>query len=347
MQRWVALTILAVVCVVAGAATAWPLLAHLGYALAAIVSLAAGIAWASVQRLEITRGAIPAAVMVDEVIPVSYRIRKAGLLPAFGLLMDDEDGERDYRLAVRGRSEHSLTLQRSMSRRGRYEVGAVGVFGEDPFGIFRFHSASLSPEPITVYPRPIPVSAAALPASSTRASHHRWHRDDADATLGDLRPYRPGDPPSRVHWRSTARSGTLIVTDPETHRPLTVWLLVDLGGETDGERSPGIAAYLTQQIINLGLSLGAVVVGQEIVTIRAGRGSQQQFSILDALATVPSSRRSQLDRLAHLASRLDHAGKLLVVSSASLSDESSRSLRRACPDVVYVSATAGAPVLRL
>lgn len=328
---------LVVLCVGAGAATAWPLLEHLGYALAAVLLLAAGVTWAAGHRLEISRSPLPAAVMVDETLPLSYHIRKTGILPAVQLSVEDTETGQRRRLGLRGHSSRSLTIERSTNRRGRYDIGAGDIYAEDPFGIFRRRCARFASEPITVYPRPIPVPMIPLPTSSAHA-HHRWPLSDAEATLGDLRPYHAGDPPSRVHWPSTARAGTLMVTDAETHRPLTVWLLVDLGGETQAERSPGIAAYLAQEVIDLGLRLGTIVAGRETVSLRPNRGSQQKLAILDALATVQASRQPQLERLVRLASRLDSPGKLLIVSHGSLTPEQSRSLRRTCADVTHVTA---------
>lgn len=329
---------LAVLCVGAGAATAWPLLEHLGYALAAVLVLAAAVTWSAAQRLEISRAPLPGAIAVGEVLPISYRIRKRGVLPALQLSIEDPDSGQRRRVGLRGKSDYTVTLERLMDRRGRYEIGAVDVYAEDPLGIFRRRCATLAAETITVYPRPIPVATVTLPTASAHASHHRWRLSDADATLGDLRPYHPGDPPSRVHWPSTARAGTLMVTTPETHRPLTVWLLVDLSGETDREQSPGIAAYLTQQVIELGLRLGAIVAGRETVSLPPNRGPRQELAILDALATVGASRQPQLERLIRLASRLDRPGKVLVVSPAPLTPDQSHSLRRLCPDVTHVAA---------
>lgn len=332
---------LGLVCVAAGAATAWPLLQHLGYVLAAVLLFAASTTWASTQRLEISRGPLPVTIVAGEAVSVSYRISKDGLLPALQLSLRDADTGEWVRFGIRGHDSRVVTTHRLMATRGRHEIGAAEVYGEDPFGILRVRSARIDPESVTVYPRPIAVQPISLPSTSGQGSHHRWRLNDADATLGDLRPYHPGDPPSRVHWPSTARIGTLMVTNPETHRPLTVWLLADLGGAHDDGRSPGIAAYLSGEIIARGLSLGAIVAGRDTASIRPSRGNGQQRAVLEALATVPWSRQSQLERLIRLAARIDHPGKLVVVSHSSLAPELARALRRTCPDVTYVAATTG------
>lgn len=330
---------LAVLCVGAGAATAWPLLEHLGYSLGALLLLAATVTWAATKHLEIDRDPLPPAVMAGEILPISYRLRKTGILPGLQLFLEDAETGQQRRVGLRGLGEQTVTLDRYMDRRGRYSIGAADVYAEDPLGIFRRRGASLGSETITVYPRPIPVPMIPLPAASTHATRHRWRLADADGTLGHLRPYQPGDPPSRVHWPSTARAGALMVADPETHRPLTVWLLVDLSGKLLPEHSAGIAAYLAQEIIELGLRLGTVIAGRETVSIQPNRGNRQKLAVLDALATVAACRQSQLEHLIRLASRIDRPGKLLVISPAPLTPDQSRSLRRLCPDVTHVAAT--------
>jgi uncharacterized protein (DUF58 family) len=47
--------------------------------------------------------------------------------------------------------------------------------------------------------------------------------------LRQLRAYRPGDPPSRVAWRSSARHGALLVREPADEQQLDLLLVVDAG----------------------------------------------------------------------------------------------------------------------
>lgn len=324
-------------CVGAGAATAWPLLEHLGYAVLAVLALAAGITWSGGRHVGIDRSPLPAAIMVDEALPISYHVHKRGILPALQLSVEDVVTRERRIMWLKGHGDNTVTIARSIDTRGRHEIGAARVYAEDPFGIFRRRCAQLAPETVTVYPRPIPVPPIALPLASTQSSHHRWRLGDADATLGDLRPYRAGDPPSRVHWPSTARVGSLMVSDPETHRPLTVWLLVDLGDETQAERSAGIAAYLAGEVLDSGLRLGAIVAGRGMVSLRPNRGNQQKLAILDALATADASRQPQLGRLVRLATRLDNAGQLVIVSGVAATPEQTRTLGRMCGSVAYVA----------
>ncbi len=377
---WPGLLALAALCLVGGGLTMWPLLEHLGLAIAALVLIASLMTWLATRSLSVKRSQLPDHAVVGETISVSYSL-KSGLVPALRVVLENADGAereigqglaertgsearatsgwpergrgwsafetgwlvREMRANLGPHGQESIHYHHIMSRRGRVEFGRARIFAEDPFGIFRLACAVFPARSMIVYPRPIPVPALALPTTATRSSHHRWRLSSADATIGDLRPYIAGDPPSRVHWKSTARTGTLMVTDPESHRPLTVWILADLGGEApESERVPGIAAYLAQEMLDGGLTLGLIAAGTETTTVSAMRGLQQRPRILEVLACTPASRQTRVVQLLQAAARCESPGKIVLVTYGQPALEVVRGLRRLCPDVTIVRAGAEA-----
>ena len=59
---------------------------------------------------------------------------------------------------------------------------------------------------------------------------HRLYEDPT--RIAGVRPYEPGDPLNRIHWRATARTGTLHskITEPSTLTGATVLLDFHNGG---------------------------------------------------------------------------------------------------------------------
>jgi uncharacterized protein (DUF58 family) len=122
-----------------------------------------------------------------------------------------ERGMRTYRLPTR--------------RRGIFEVGPVEVTRRDAFELFRASRQHGETERIWVYPRVLGFRT--LPTGQTR--HLEGPSSDTspqgNITFHRLREYVVGDDLRLVHWRSSARTGTLVVKhNVDTSQPYTVLL---------------------------------------------------------------------------------------------------------------------------
>jgi len=123
-----------------------------------------------------------------------------------------ERGTRTYRLPT--------------TRRGIFDVGPIEVTRRDPFDLFRVSRRHGQPERIWVYPRVLRFHA--LPAGQTR--HLEGPSSDTspqgNITFHRLREYVVGDDLRLVHWRSSARTGRLVVKhNVDTSQPYSVVLL--------------------------------------------------------------------------------------------------------------------------
>jgi uncharacterized protein (DUF58 family) len=123
-----------------------------------------------------------------------------------------ERGVRTYRLPT--------------TRRGIFDVGPVEVTRRDPFELFRRSRRYGQVERIWVYPRVLGLRA--LPVGQTR--HLEGPSSDTSPqgtiTFHRLRDYVVGDDLRLVHWRSSARTGKLVVKhNVDTSQPYSVVLL--------------------------------------------------------------------------------------------------------------------------
>lgn len=123
-----------------------------------------------------------------------------------------ERGTRTYRLPT--------------TRRGIFDVGPIEVTRRDPFDLFRVSRRHGQSERIWVYPRVLAFHA--LPAGQTR--HLEGPSSDTspqgNITFHRLREYVGGDDLRLVHWRSSARTGRLVVKhNVDTSQPYSVVLL--------------------------------------------------------------------------------------------------------------------------
>lgn len=268
----------------------------------------------------------------------TYHLIKDGWWPAPWIELDSDEASEPIHVALYGQGEHVVHRQRVFPWRGAYLLGGGTVRVRDPLGLFSRIHQMLPGESVLVYPHPIEVPQAVEFVRTLTGSQHRWRFGAADASVGDLRNYVPGDSPSRIHWRTSARRDTLIVTDPESVRPQAVWLLVDLGGDPDlAERTAGIAAYLAERLWSSG-PMGAIVAGEELAIVPVRRGRENATQILTALATTRTAARSQADRLHRAASTCEHPGALLLVSPHPAPGFLGQRLRSLCPTVRAITA---------
>jgi uncharacterized protein (DUF58 family) len=95
----------------------------------------------------------------------------------------------------------------------------------DPLGFFRFGRKGASGEVGLVLPRFTSLSAA--PQARELEASVSAPRAGAGSELFGVREYRPGDPLRRIHWRSSARLGELVVREYEPPGVQTVGIFCD------------------------------------------------------------------------------------------------------------------------
>jgi uncharacterized protein (DUF58 family) len=237
-----------------------------------------------------------------------------------------ERGMRTYRLPTR--------------RRGIFDVGPVEVTRRDPFELFRTSHKHGQVERIWVYPRI--VGLRTLPTGITR--HMEGPSSDlspqGNITFHRLRDYVVGDDLRLVHWRSSARTGKLVVKhNVDTSQPYTV-VLLDLrpGRYTDETFEAAVDIAASAVITNSG-NKAPVELRLSDGTVVGGARLREPTPLIDHLTGVKPDTSGSL-RTELIALRRARGGTALVVVTGVL-DESElpyvTGLRRRFDRLVIVS----------
>jgi uncharacterized protein (DUF58 family) len=169
-------------------------------------------------------------------------------------------------------------------RRGPIEAAGWRLEASDPLGLFR-HLAPAGDSEVGL--------GLPLFASFRRPSAHREleaslaaPRAGAGNELFGVRQYRPGDPLRRIHWRSSARRGELVVREyePPGLRLLGIFCDPDPSTEAVADQVARIAASEAFDCLRDG---GVVVLwapGCEATSVREGRSL---WALLEWLARYP------------------------------------------------------------
>lgn len=138
-------------------------------------------------------------------------------------------------------AERELDLDLGTAARGRPLASVERVESLAPFALFRAERRLDLRAHLVVWPArlpDLPAPAATLGRRGVRPpSGPELARRSASGGVRDLpRGYRPGDPPRAIHWKLSARTGSLIVSRFRGPPVSTYWLHLDVFGPDWGER---------------------------------------------------------------------------------------------------------------
>ena len=175
--------------------------------------------------------------------------------------------------------------------RGRYEFERSVAVIEDPFGLERVEQPLESPGALLVYPRLVQLGRL-FSESGTRSHDGRrlLLRRPSGFDLHSVRDYEHGDSLRKVHWRSTARRGQLMVKELEDSPRDEVAVVLDADPEAVVGESFDVqvraAGSLLLSHVRRGRRAVLVVNGAhaELQGVRSAEGDWRQA--LDLLAAV-------------------------------------------------------------
>jgi uncharacterized protein (DUF58 family) len=219
----------AVILLGAGFRFGYPDLALLGAAAAVAFAWAVGFAWWR-PRLYVDRVADPDRVARGEPARMTLTVRNTSRLRAANLLATDRCGGTDVPvplLRLRPGRDTTVDYPVPTYRRGVVPVGPLRVTRGDPLGLISL--ARTHGEPATVWVHPRIHLLRAVPAGMARSLDGRIDKvPHGTITFASLREYVVGDELRRVHWRSSAKVGELMVREQlDTSEPTIVVLLDD------------------------------------------------------------------------------------------------------------------------
>ncbi|MDX2376638.1 DUF58 domain-containing protein [Microbacterium sp. LRZ72] len=156
-------------------------------------------------------------------------------------------------------------------RRGIVTVGPVTSVRSDPVGLLRREHGGEGVHRIYVHPRTVAIPSTS--AGFVRDLEGRPTRRlvDADMSFHAIREYVPGDSRRQIHWKSTAKTGRLMVRQFEETRRSRIAVVLGLAAEEyadadEFELAVSAAASLGAQAVRDGRDL-EVVTGTEIPRI--------------------------------------------------------------------------------
>ena len=208
-------------------------------------------------------------------------------LPSLSLTLEVPGAEGGVRLLHLPRldagEERLATWTTIFPTRGRHALDGVRLATRYPFGLFTKSRAVRVEGELLVYPAIGPVSTRRLADAGAAGPVPRRRRGRGD-DLFDLRPYRPGDDPRLIHWRSSVRAQLLTVRELEDEATRDVRIVLTGDGRAEPARCEAAVSEAASLAVHLLRSGAAVELAGPGLEVPLGRGRGQEVRILTALA---------------------------------------------------------------
>ena len=297
--------------------------------------------WLTMRRIR-PRRRLPAHAFAGEEFVVEIDLTNdKGVLGAMAIMVEDM-----LRPRVRGfkarvffsrvspRQTQRRRYRAQINRRGQYRFGRLRAATRFPFGLFQRSYRYDSPGSLVVYPRLGRLTRRLLDMQEEfrafQKGVQRQRSSQAEEYHG-LRDYRDGDSVRRVHWRTSARRGQLMVKEFERERSRNVAILLDPwipARASDEHRQCVEKAISFTATVAVELSRRAAVgllvgcTGKKPWVVHGSASQRLLHQVLENLAVQEAHRDGSLEGLV---SELDHhslqGSTVIVVSTRSVTSD--------------------------
>jgi len=288
-------------------------LIRVGALLALVPLVTAWFLGRSRYRLGLVRSANPTVVAAGQQSQVQLELTNDGKMPTGLLLLEDQIpyvlGTRPRfvvdRMGPRWKRVVAYAVRSDV--RGKFTIGPMKVRLSDAFGMVELDRTFTSTSTLVVTPRVVPLPVVPLSGAWTGAGDNR-PRAFASGSAEDVtvREYRRGDDLRRVHWRSSAHAGELLVRREEQPWQSRATLFVDnrriahrgSGAASSLEHAVSIAASIGVHLVQRGFNVRLVTAaGEDAATQWHEHGAlvSETRPLLEALAVLGEAPSHHLD----------------------------------------------------
>jgi uncharacterized protein (DUF58 family) len=252
-------------------------------------------------RILLRRRLLVEWAQVGDELEEHWELINSARLPLLWLEIEDAStlpGYSGRRVAAAGiGDQHNWTTQARCEQRGVYTLGPLTASLSDPFGLFRYEWREESLRQIVIYPPLVQLPTLIVPQGQrgglSRADILQQH---VTPSVGGLREYVQGDPPSHIHWPTVAKTDKLMVKEFDQERAGALWIALDLHA----------GAYA---LSNEPQATPSQTVDQPTGAVHNGHDKNVVF------------QRSAVDRMPSGVSKLDSPLELAIVLACSLASQ--------------------------
>ncbi len=338
---------LAIACFVVAQGTSIPLFFYLFYLLLALLVLAYVWSWSNLQGVTVKREVGTRRAQVGEEARERLVIDNNWPTPKLWIEVQDHSDMplhgSGFVVYLPGSERRRWTTRTPCTLRGKWRLGPVTIYSGDPFGIFRLGRTIDATSDVIVYPATVELPGFRLPSAELPGGADvRTRTFHVTPNVATIRDYVPGDSFNRIHWRSTARTGRMMVKEFELDPTADVWIVVDMHErvqavseeqrtlyhdrrlnrhiqvpESTEEYIVTAAASIARHLLNGNRNVGMLAWGQHREIIPPEREARQLYKILESLAVLRAQGTHSLGEvLMAEAPQFTRSSTMVVVTSS-------------------------------
>ena len=324
---------------------------NFAYMLICVLVVSLAWSWMAVRWIGIQRVTRSSRAQVGQNLEEIFSVRNLSIFPKLWIEVYDHSSLPNHESsqvvpALGPRITHQWRVKTRCLSRGEFRLGPMTLTSGDPFGLFLVQRQVAATSRVIVYPATVRLPHVELPMgtlSGGEAQRRRTHYITTNAA--GVRDYAPGDSFNRIHWRSTARKGRLIVKEFEIDPLVDIWLFADfsrssLVEDATVKRVDGVgavipvgqagippsteeyvavaAASLARHFIGLERTVGFAAYTPNREIHQPERGNRQLTRILESLAVARGLSNYTLGQMLTLETPYFTRGTTLCIVTSSL-----------------------------
>lgn len=329
----------------------WSILDNLFFVLTGL--LVVSFVWSrfSLRGVEVTRETKSNRAQVGQTLVERVRVRNGSRFPKLWVEAIDHSDMPGHQISrvvnLNPNDANRWKVETWCSRRGRFQIGPMSLKSGDPFGLFPIEEVVPDVRELIVYPAVIDLSGFRLPVGELPGGNATQRRTQfLTPNASGVRQYMPGDSFNRISWKTTARTGQLMVKEFELDPTSDIWLIVDMDmrhharasvpqtmqaramlNSPDGalpvefwldsteEYAVTVASSLANHFLEQTRNVGMIFNNHHQDVIPADRGPRQMTKILEQLAVMQADGHTPLaERLLRESTRFDRNSTVVIVT---------------------------------
>ena len=278
-------------------------LTRIGVLVVALPLIAAFVIGRRRYALTVTRSLHPRLVSAGQPARIDLDLANEGRSTAGAILVEDQVpyalGTRP-RFVLQGiarRWQRRVSYQVRSDVRGRFEIGPLTIRIADPFGLIELRRLVPGTAVLIVTPRTVALPPIPVMGGWSGSGEYRPQAFAAGSAEDvSVREYRRGDELRRVHWRSSARIGELMVRREE--QPWEARATVLLDNRLRVHRGQGLGSSFEFAVVaaaSLVLHLDQHGYAVRLVLADGTGADETSTAVLERLALVTTSQKATLD----------------------------------------------------
>lgn len=231
------------------------------------------------------------------------------------ILLKTTEGFKEMAVLGVGK-EKTLTYEINQMPRGEHVLKGVSIEVTDFFGWIRKKHLIPMKQSIIVYPKMTAIDYRPTDGQHDRGAAVSQYNLMKDMTMvGGVRDYQYGDRVSWIHWKSFARTETLMTKEFEDRRLQKLQIFFDERFSEAFEERVEFAASITKGAYEQEVDIHFLTLGTELKMLPVEQSEAQYKEVLLYLAKVMPDKGERLNVLTNFGDSLIQGGSMIVITS--------------------------------